>query len=264
MKSNQNLSLDRVVIKLGGSSLQDPFALKEVIEAIRGYLRYDYQPILVHGGGPAINAELTKKGISWKFINGQRQTTSEMISVIEDVLVNQVNADLVTQLNRANLQAVGLSGSQNNLLLCDQLNEELQHVGTVKKVNTASVEAILQANPKNIPVIAPIGIGSNGEKYNINADWAAAKIAASLGAQKLIFLTDQTGILDQTGKLIEDASLTYLENLIKDQIVTGGMYTKVQTILDALNHGVPQVRVMNGKDSVDGLWSDEIGTMTHA
>lgn len=255
--------VDRVVIKLGGSSLQDPSALIEVIEAVRGYLRYDYQPILVHGGGPAINAELTKKGISWKFINGQRQTTSEMISVIEDVLVNQVNKDLVTQLNRANLQAVGLSGADQNMLFCNQLNEELQHVGTVTKINTAPVEEILKADKKNIPVIAPIGIGSDGEKYNINADWAAAKIAAALGAEKLIFLTDQNGILDQSGNLIEDASASYLQNLIDQQIVTGGMYTKVQTILDALIHGVPQVRVMNGKSSVDGLWSNYIGTMTH-
>lgn len=255
--------VDRVVIKLGGSSLQDPSALIEVIEAVRGYLRYDYQPILVHGGGPAINAELTKKGISWKFINGQRQTTSEMISVIEDVLVNQVNKDLVTQLNRANLQAVGLSGADQNMLFCNQLSEELQHVGTVTKINTDPVEQILKADQKNIPVIAPIGVGSDGEKYNINADWAAAKIAAALGAEKLIFLTDQNGILDQSGNLIEDASASYLQNLIDQQIVTGGMYTKVQTILDALIHGVPQVRVMNGKSSVDGLWSNYIGTMTH-
>jgi acetylglutamate kinase len=259
----ENNKLDRVVLKLGGSSLQDPSALKEVIESIRGYLRYEYQVIVVHGGGPAINAELTKKNISWKFINGQRQTTTEMISVIEDVLVNQVNFDLVTQLKRANLNAVGLSGAKNNTLSCVQLNQELQFVGTVKKVNTESIESILAEKHSNIPVVAPIGIGADGEKYNINADWAAAKIAIALNAKKLIFLTDQNGILDKSGELISDASLSFLTGLIENKTVTGGMYTKVLTIQEALVHGVPQVRVLNGKSSVDGLWSDFIGTMTH-
>jgi acetylglutamate kinase len=226
-------------------------------------LRYEYQVIVVHGGGPAINAELTKQGISWQFINGQRQTTSEMISVIEDVLVNKVNFDLVTQLNRANLSAIGLSGAKNSTLSCTQLNEELQFVGTVQHVNTEAIEAILSEEYSNIPVIAPIGVGADGEKYNINADWAAAKIAIALQAKKLIFLTDQNGILDKSGELIEDASLSFLNDLIASKTVTGGMYTKVLTIQDALEHGVPQVRVLNGKSSVDGLWSDFIGTMTH-
>lgn len=255
--------LDRVVLKLGGSSLQDPSALKEVIESIRGYLRYEYQVIIVHGGGPAINAELNKQGISWKFINGQRQTTAEMITVIEDVLVHQVNKDLVTSLNRANVNAVGVSGTQDDMLMCQQLNEELQFVGEIKQVNTLAIENILKQNSSTIPVIAPIGVGSAGEKYNINADWAAAKMAIALKAKKLIFLTDQNGILNQSGELIEDASLDFLTDLIETKTVTGGMYTKVLTIKEALVHGVPQVRVLNGKNSVDGLWSDFIGTMTH-
>lgn len=255
-------NLDRVVLKLGGSSLQDPSALKEVIESIRGYLRYEYQVIIVHGGGPMINQELTKQGISWTFINGQRQTTGEMITVIEDVLVNTVNKDLVTSLNRANINAVGLSGAQDTLM-CSQLNEELQFVGEINHVNTDAIEALLNEKSNTIPVVAPIGIGANGEKYNINADWAAAKIAIALKAKKLIFLTDQKGILNQSGELIEDASLEFLTDLIENKTVTGGMYTKVLTIKDALSHGVPQVRVLNGKSSVDGLWSDFIGTMTH-
>ncbi|MBC7753314.1 MAG: acetylglutamate kinase [Moraxellaceae bacterium] len=256
-------NLDRVVLKLGGSSLQDPSALKEVIESIRGYLRYEYQVIIVHGGGPAINQELTKQGISWKFINGQRQTTLDMITVIEDVLVNKVNKDLVTSLNRAHINAVGVSGSQNEMLFCQKLSDELQFVGEINRVGTLALENILNQSDKTIPVIAPIGVGIDGEKYNINADWAAAKIAVALKAKKLIFLTDQTGILDQSGELIEDASLDFLNDLIETKTVTGGMYTKVLTIQEALSHGVPQVRVLNGKSSVDGLWSDFIGTMTH-
>ncbi len=256
-------NLDRVVLKLGGSSLEDPSALKEVIESIRGYLRYEYQVIIVHGGGPAINQELTKQGITWKFINGQRQTTGEMITVIEDVLVNNVNKNLVTNFNRANINAVGVSGAQDEMLLCRKLSEELQLVGEIICVNTQAVENILCEKHNTIPVIAPIGVGSDGEKYNINADWAAAKIAIALKAKKLIFLTDQNGILNKSGELIENASLDFLTDLIETKTVTGGMYTKVLTIKDALSHGVPQVRVLNGKSSVDGLWSDFIGTMTH-
>lgn len=259
----ENKKIDRVVLKLGGSSLQDPSALKEVIESIRGYLRYEYQVIVVHGGGPAINAELTKQNISWKFIDGQRQTTLQMISVIEDVLVNQVNFDLVSQLNRAQIKAVGLSGAKNNTLKCSQFSAELQFVGTVEDVNTFEIENILNEDILNIPVIAPIGVDEDGNKYNINADWAAAKIAIAINAKKLIFLTDQNGILDKSGLLIEDASLSFLNDLIENKTVTGGMYTKVLTIQNALKHGVPQVRVLNGKNSVDGLWSNFIGTMMH-
>ncbi len=250
---------DLVVIKLGGASLLDPNTQAEVINAIREYRKYDYDVVLVHGGGPAINAELTKQNISWSFVNGQRVTTPEMISVIHDVLFNTVNADLVNRLADADIPAIGLSGAKNNLLFCSQANPELGLVGQVDMVSTDKINNILEQN--FVPVIAPIGLGVSGELYNINADWAAAKIAAALKATKLIFLTDQNGILDTDQNLIEFADHETLQRLLKTETVSGGMYTKVLTVVDALNNGVSQVRILRGIQACDGLWSDEVGTM---
>jgi len=250
----------RVVLKLGGSSLQDPQTLQAVIGAVRGFLQFDYSVVVVHGGGPLINQALTAKGITWQFINGQRQTTPEMMSVIEEVLAHQVNQSLVNDLNGAGIPAVGISGAENNTLFCQQASRELGQVGKVIAVNTHWIERLLQASGTVVPVIAPIGIGAGGDKYNINADWAAAKLATALGAKKLIFLTDQKGILDPQGQVIESADLQFLDGLVTQKVVTGGMQTKVLTVMDALRNGVGQVRVMSGRDSLTGLWSDRVGT----
>ncbi len=261
MNSHQEKPL--VVLKLGGSSLQDPTVLGEVTETIRSYRKYGYQVVLVHGGGPAINAELTRRGISWKFINGQRQTTPEMMKVIEDVLFGQMNQSLVDELNRAGIPALGFSGAEHNTLLCAQTSIELGQVGAVQSVNPLLIKQALSQKEEFVPVIAPIGVGRYGEKYNINADWAACKLACSLKADKLIFLTDQFGILNSEGLLISSISAEKLLQLVESQIVTGGMYTKVLTVLEALKSGVRQVRVMSGKQAIDGLWSDLVGTVAH-
>lgn len=252
---------DLVVIKLGGASLLDPATRDQVVKTVRDYRRYDYDVVLVHGGGPAINAELTKRNISWSFVNGQRVTSHEMINVIENVLFGQINQELVAALNEGGVPAIGLSGAKNNLLFCSQANQSLGQVGTVESVNTEMVHALLTPEKNVVPVIAPIGIGENAELFNINADWAAAKIAGALKAKKLIFLTDQNGILDQNQQLIEHTSDRDLNKLITDGTVSGGMYTKVQTVVDALKQGVSQVRILRGTKAYDGLWSDFVGTM---
>jgi acetylglutamate kinase len=251
---------NRIVIKLGGSSLQDPTTLRKVIETIRGYRKYDYSVIIVHGGGPSINEELTKRGITWQFINGQRQTTPEMISIIEEVLVGKINRHLVEDFNAARIPAVGFSGAECETLFCNQASAELGQVGNITKVNTLWIERLLAASGSVVPVVAPIGVGMNGEKYNINADWAASKLASALNAEKLIFLTDQPGIMNPEGQLIASASPQFLHQLVEKKIVTGGMHTKVLTVLEALKSGVPQVRVMSGKEAENALWSDHIGT----
>lgn len=252
---------DLVVIKLGGASLLDPATRGQVVKTVRGYRKYDYDVVLVHGGGPAINAELTKRNISWSFINGQRVTSVEMINVIESVLFGQINAELVADLNEGGVPAIGLSGAKNNLLHCRQASRELGQVGVVEEVNADFIKALLAPEKNVVPVIAPIGIGEDGELFNINADWAAAKMASALKAKKLIFLTDQNGILDQNQKLIEHTDYVQLKQLIDNGTVSGGMYTKVQTVVDALNHGVSQVRILRGTQAYDGLWSDFVGTM---
>jgi len=167
---------------------------------------------------------------------------------------------LVEDLNAARIPAVGFSGAESETLYCEAANPALGLVGNIVNVNTLWIERLLAAIGAVVPVIAPIGIGSLGEKYNINADWAASRLASSLQAEKLIFLTDQEGILDPNGNLISSANPSFLNELVENSIVTGGMLTKVLTVLEALKKGVPQVRVMSGKEAETGLWSDGVGT----
>ncbi len=250
----------RVLIKLGGASLQDDSVLMTLSNALKQFRKYGYQVILVHGGGPAINAELTRRGISWNFIQGQRVTTPEMMGVIESVLCGDVNTKVVQHLNQEGIPATGLSGADRQTLLCEAASTELGQVGAIQVVMTSKIEAILQQPGSPIPVIAPIGVGLGGETYNINADWAASHLAAALNAEYLIFLTDQSGILDLEKNLIDRLTNKDLENLMTQEVVTGGMLTKTRALQFALQNGVKAVRVMNSKDSINGLWSDKIGT----
>jgi acetylglutamate kinase len=254
----------RIVIKLGGSSLQNPGTQQELTALVRGYRDQGFDVIVVHGGGPAINQELTLRGIEWKFINGQRQTTPEMIGVIENVLAVQINSHLVTTLINAGIPAVGLSGAQEQMLLCSQASEELMQVGKIEAVQTALIEKSLTLNlTLNVaptPVIAPIGIDAAGAKYNINADWAAAKIAMALNAEKLVFLTDQNGILDQNSQLVHHATPRLINKMINDGVISGGMYTKVMTMMTALTAGVGQVRVLNANVASKLLADENMGT----
>ncbi|MES2854353.1 MAG: acetylglutamate kinase [Bdellovibrionota bacterium] len=251
----------RIVIKLGGSSLQNASTLDQLRVIVRGYRNRNYDVVLVHGGGPAINIELQARGIGWKFIDGQRQTTPEMISVIEDVLAGQVNSSVVDSLNEAGISAVGLSGAKDEILFCTQLNEELGQVGSVEAVDIASIEAALSGAGLPTPVIAPIGFGLNGEKFNINADWAATKIAIALKAEKLIFLTDQNGILDRERKPVRNAVPAQIFEMIEDGTISGGMCTKVLAMMTALDSGVGQVRVLNASDSSRVFSRAKVGTL---
>jgi len=250
----------RVLIKLGGASLQDETILSTLTEALAQFRKYKYEVILVHGGGPAINAELTRRGIQWSFLNGQRVTTPEMMEVIETVLCGEVNNKLVRHLNSNGVPAVGLSGAVGQTLLCKPASEELGQVGAIQEVMTKWIEGILQMEGTPVPVIAPIGVGTNGEAYNINADWAASHLAAALKAEYLIFLTDQAGILNFQKQLIEKLSEDQLQTLVNKEVVTGGMLTKTRALQYALKNGVKAVRVMNTKDTMKGLWSDQVGT----
>ncbi len=250
----------RVLIKLGGASLQDETVLMTLSEALKQFRKYGYQVILVHGGGPAINAELTKRGIQWNFIQGQRVTTPEMMGVIEDVLFGEVNQKLVSHLEAQGIPVRGLSGAQNKTLLCQSASRELGQVGAIQQVMSTWIEEILASPEAPIPVIAPIGVGASGEAYNINADWAASHLASALNAEYLIYLTDQSGILNLQKQLIDHLSEQDLEDLVTKEVVTGGMLTKTRALLYALQNGVKAVRVMNTKDTIKGLWSDRIGT----
>lgn len=250
-----------IVVKLGGSSLQNPETLLQLAELVRGFQKRAYRLVLVHGGGPAINAELIRKNIKWQFINGQRQTTPEMMLVIDDVLAKYVNGALVNQLKKAGIAAMGFSGADDKILFCSRANEELICVGKVESVQTSGLKEVLSQFGARVPVIAPIGFGENGEKYNINADWAACQIAIALNAKKLIFLTDQTGILDQNKQLVPKANSLEIKRMIADGTINGGMLTKVRSMMTALNAGVKYVSVLHASAASQALKANPVGTL---
>lgn len=251
----------RIVIKLGGSSLHNKETVKELAALIRGYQKRRYHVVLVHGGGPAINEALAKENISWKFIDGQRQTTPQMMTVIDRVLATEVNGTLVENLKAEKVSAVGISGADSKVLFCSAASKELMLVGKVDEVNPQSIKEILNQFGGKVPVIAPIGLGKDHQKYNINADWAAAQIAVALQAKKLIFLTDQDGILNEQKKLVPLADAVMIDEMISTGIISGGMSTKVKAMLTALNSGISQVRVLHASFSSLLLTAEKIGTV---
>lgn len=244
-----------LLIKLGGAALQDQSLVESLCEDLSLIHSVGINLVLVHGGGPSINKELTLRGIQWEFVDGLRVTTPEMMEVIEMVLCGQVNHRIVRALNQSGVRAIGLSGADASLLQCRQADPRLQQVGLIEKVDIASIQALMDHQQKSpthrsaplIPVIAPVGVGKKGEAYNINADWAAARIAEAMKIKKVFFLTDQDGILDSQMKLISELDAGQLESLIDQGVVKGGMLAKTQTILYALRHGVKDVHIINAR-----------------
>ena len=241
----------RIVVKFGGSVLQDEVLLKAICEDMVAIRRVGVELLVVHGGGPAINAELKVRGIEWSFIEGQRVTTPEMMNVIEMVLCGQVNKRIVRSLYLAGAKAVGFSGADAGTLICRRADERLGQVGVIERVNTQLIDHALgledELGKRGIPVIAPVGLGRDGTAYNVNADWVGSRVASALGVTKMIFLTDQDGILDANGKLIPELDAGELEQLIEDGVVRDGMLAKARTILHALQNKVTDVHVLNAR-----------------
>jgi acetylglutamate kinase len=246
----QQFAGQTLLIKLGGAALQDPGLVASICSDLKILRSVGVHVVVVHGGGPSINAELQARGIQWQFIDGQRVTTPEMMEVIEMVLCGLVNRRIVRALNGAGVKSVGMSGSDAGTLTCKQASVKLGQVGLIEKVDTTIIHSILGTQDDGqgaIPVIAPIGVGMEGEAFNINADWAASRIAQALGIRKVLFLTDQEGILDAQGRLMPELDAAELENLIELGVVKGGMLAKVQTILHALRNGVTDVHILNAR-----------------
>jgi acetylglutamate kinase len=254
----------RVLIKLGGSALEDNSILECLATAIHGYRKVGWQVILVHGGGKAINAELMARGIEWKFLDGQRVTTGEMMHVIESTLCGKVNQRIVRHLKADGLNAIGFSGSDRRTLLCHQASPQLGQVGKIYSVNAEWMEDVLALPTATLPVIAPIGVGDSGEFFNVNADWAASHLAVALKVDECIFLTDQPGIIDEEGEPIRETTATGLLEMIDCKIVTGGMLTKTLAVLNVLNScaswGVSSVRIMKAQDCVHNVLTGTSGT----
>ncbi len=242
---------ETLLIKLGGAALQDSDLVVSICKDLALIRSLGISIVLVHGGGPSINKELTLHGIEWNFIDGQRVTTPEMMDIVEMVLSGQVNRRIVRTLNQAGVCAVGVNGTDARILQCKTSRPELGQVGNVEKVDVSYIKTVLntqtEAGMGFIPVITPVGFSEDGKALNVNADWAASKIAAALGISKILYLTDQDGILDAEGSLISEVDAAQIHDLIHTGVVKGGMLAKVQTILHALSMGVKNVHILNAK-----------------
>ena len=245
------------VIKYGGHAMSDArlkesFALDIIMLKSLGI-----NTVIVHGGGPQINETLKRYGIISEFVRGMRVTDADTMSVVEMVLVGQVNTEVVGYLNLHGGRAVGLSGKDGTLLLSKKLLQEAKaedgstekvdigFVGDVIKVNTDLIKTL--ENGAYIPVIAPVGVGAQGESYNINADLVAGRVAAALNAEKLILLTDTPGVLDSQKKLLPSIAVADMHRLIEEEAITGGMIPKVVCCADALKEGVKKAHIIDGR-----------------
>ncbi len=254
----QKFSNETIVVKYGGHAMVDEnlkkgFALDIILMKYVGL-----NPVVVHGGGPQIGSLLKSLSIESQFVDGMRVTDKETMDVVEMVLVGKVNKEIVSLINQNGGQSVGLSGKDGQLLIASKMkyiknkgNSEppeiidIGMVGQVERVNNRVLMGLIEN--QFIPVIAPVGVGENGETYNINADLVAGSIAASLKARKLILLTDTAGVLDKNGELISSIKSGETGQLIKDGTIKGGMIPKINCCLEALANGVNKAHIIDGR-----------------
>ncbi len=272
----QKFSGKTIVVKYGGNAMTDEtlknsFARDMVMLKLIGI-----NPIVVHGGGPQIGEMLDKLNIKSEFINGMRVTTTDAMDVVEMVLGGQVNKDIVNLINQNGGKAIGLTGKDGQLLHAKKLkvthqSPEMQqpeiidigHVGEVTRVNTQVLDMLSQSD--FIPVIAPIGVDNEGASYNINADLVAGKVAEVLRAEKLILLTNISGLQDKNGEVLTGLSTQEVDDLIADGTIYGGMLPKIQCALDAVHAGVTSAHIIDGRvpnSTLLELFTDEgVGTL---
>ena len=235
---------ETIVIKYGGNVLIDRNIFNNFITEINILNKLGLSIVVVHGGGPRIKRELDKSNIQTKFIRGLRVTDKKIIKIIENVLID-FNKDIVDALKKIGSDAVSINTKTNNIINVIPEKEELGFVGIPDKINTNIIKNIINKN--QIPVVAPLGLGINDNPYNINGDTAAGAIAKSLNARRLLLMTNVEGVLDKEKNLITEISSSKILEMIKDEIITGGMIPKINTCLDAVNKGVRGVVIMDGR-----------------
>ncbi len=265
-----------IVLKYGGAAmvdeaLQSGFAKDVVLMKLVGM-----NPVVVHGGGPQIGHALARIGKETEFVDGMRVTDRETMDIVEMVLGGLVNKQIVNLIGSHGGRAVGLTGKDGNLIRATKLTVrrdspelkapeiiDIGHVGEVSSIDVGVVDMLVQGD--FIPVIAPIGIGEDGQSYNINADLVAGKIAETLNAEKLILLTNTPGVLDSSGELLSSLDVAEVEKLISDAVITGGMLPKVRCALDAVLKGVSSATISDGRVQhavlLETFTSEGVGTM---
>ena len=265
-----------IVIKYGGNAMTDEhlkqcFAQDVVLLKLVGM-----NPVVVHGGGPQINEMLDKLGKKGTFIQGMRVTDAETMDVVEMVLGGQVNKEIVNLINRHGGKAVGLTGQDGNFihsqkLMMEDINDptkmiDIGQVGEITAIDPSIINFLDSGD--FIPVVAPIGVGENGETFNINADVVAGKLAEILGAEKLILLTNTPGVLDKAGNLLTGLTPKQIDELVADGTLSGGMLPKISSALDAARSGVKTVHIIDGRVEhallLEVLTEEGVGTLIKA
>lgn len=250
----QKLSGKTIVIKYGGNAMINDELKNSVMEDITLLKYVGMNPVVVHGGGPDISRTLDRLDIKSRFVNGLRVTDDDTMEVAQMVLVGNTNKEIVSLLNQKGGKAIGLCGIDGNLIECEQykpvvdgVEKDIGYVGKITKINSKVLDLI--AKDEYIPVVAPIGIGSDGHSYNINADTVAGEIAAALCAEKLILLTDVEGVKmsKDSQKILYALTAEEVHDLIEKKVINGGMIPKVLGCLEAINKGVGRTHIIDGR-----------------
>jgi acetylglutamate kinase len=262
-----------IVVKYGGNAMSDnllkeSFARDVVLLKVVGM-----NPVIVHGGGPQIDELLKRVGKKGEFIQGMRVTDAETMDVVEMVLGGQVNKEIVNLINRHGGRAVGLTGKDGGFIRARKLmvrgsadSEQLVDIGQVGEVESIDPAIVNLLHTQDfIPVIAPVGVGKNGESYNINADLVAGKVAEILKAEKLIVLTNTPGVLDKSGNLLTGLTARKVDELFADGTISGGMLPKIGSALDAVKNGVNSCHIIDGRVEhallLEILTNEGVGTL---
>ncbi len=240
----EKYSEEYIVIKIGGSVLNENNLFDIFIKNISTLNKLGLIPIIIHGGGKRINNKLNELGIESKFIKGLRVTEKETIQVVEDVLI-KFNKEIVASLNQQNCKTQSINSKENNIINVMQESEELGFVGSPTDINKSIIDKIV--DEKKVPVIAPLGLNEENQTYNINADTAAGSIAKKIKARRLIIMSDVEGVLDNNNKLIPEINSNSIKKLIENGTITGGMIPKINNCLDVASNGVKGVVIIDGR-----------------
>lgn len=234
-----------VVIKLGGHAMTSDEAMDSFARDVVLMRQVGINPVIVHGGGPMINALLDKLEIKSEFVNGKRVTDAATMEVVEMVLSGTVNKRIVQAINKQGGRAVGLSGKDANLVVCDPADPALGLVGNPSNINPEVIRTLFENDL--IPVIAPLGAGRNGETFNINGDTVAGAIAGALNADRLLLLTDVSGVKNAAGDVLTEMKSDQIREMTASGVIAGGMIPKTETALAALEEGVKAVVILDGR-----------------
>jgi acetylglutamate kinase len=233
-----------IIIKCGGSVLVDPKLFKIFIEDVVVLNKLGFNPIIVHGGGKRINSKLSEINIKSNFINGLRVTDKDTINIVEDVLI-EFNKEIVEALNELACKAKRITSKENSIITVVQENKDLGFVGTPTEINKEFLTETIKLN--EVPVVAPLGLDKDNQTFNINADTAAGSIAIELKARRLMIISDVEGVLDSEKKLIPEINSKKANELIDQEVISGGMIPKIKNCLDVASNGVKAVVIIDGR-----------------